>query len=365
MVGLPGPGPENRQTCSEDGDCPDGSFCDSSGLCETIGSTVPFGWSCDLPIVSPRGLVMRPDLCGGYFCMDGRCRSCRADRECQDAQNAEFSKDEVCRRTPAEPGNTCGLAGAAANAQPPITSSHSVLPYAEERVAVVKAYPHSTDAFTEGLIYVDGSLFESTGLVGKSSLRRVDLASGRVDRKVDIPPPLFAEGLAAVGGRLFQLSYDGGRALLWDRNTFTALGELTYTGQGWGLCYDGTHLVMSDGTDVLALRDPATFALVGRVPVRKRGIPVPRLNELECVGGEVYANIWRERHIARIDLATGNVKSWIDTARLIEESGSGADLSMAADLNGIAYLPESRHLLLTGKGWPAVFEVELKPLFAR
>jgi glutaminyl-peptide cyclotransferase len=164
-----------------------------------------------------------------------------------------------------------------------------------------------------------------------------------------------------VGDRLIQLSYDSGRAFVWDKSTFALVGEFRYEGQGWGLCFNGTQLVMSDGTDVLQLRDPTSFAVVGRLPVRKRGLPVTNLNELECVGGDVYANIFEQRHIAQIELSTGKVTNWIDTFHLIELSGLRADISMAHGLNGIAYIPDRNRLLLTGKRWPAVFEVDLQP----
>jgi glutaminyl-peptide cyclotransferase len=314
--------------------------------------------------VTPNGLVVGIfNSCGAYFCTDGRCRSCRADQECKDAHNRERSGVIQCRRNPGWPGNRCLDPQLVADSLPPVTSPGVKLPYEESRVVVRQIYSHALDAYTQGLLYLDGWLFESTGLVGSSSLRRVELSTGRVDRKVSLPGEIFAEGLAAVGDRLIQLSYDSGRAFVWDKSSFTLVGEFRYEGQGWGLCFNGTHLVMSDGTDVLQLRDPVTFQLVSQVPVRKRGLPVTRLNELECVGGDVYANIFEQRQIAKIELGTGKVTNWIDTVRLLEQSGPGTDVSMAESLNGIAYIPERNRFLLTGKRWPAVFEVELRPLF--
>jgi glutaminyl-peptide cyclotransferase len=346
--------------CSEDADCPDG-FCDSSGNCAAVDPTIGYGVMCKPTPVEPNGgFILAQNRCGVFFCVDGRCRSCRSDQECRNG-NRETDPIATCRRVPPRPGNQCGAYGSYPTL-PPITSPGVVLPYTESRIVVRRIYPHALDAFTEGLLILDGWLFESTGLVGSSSLRRVELATGRVDKKVALPRDVFGEGLAAVGDRLIQLSYDSGRAFVWDKSSLTLVGEFRYEGQGWGLCFNGTHLIMSNGTDVLQLRDPTSFALVGQVPVRKRGLPIDRLNELECVGGDVYANIFQQRHIARIELSTGKVTNWIDTFYLLEQSGPGADTSMAADLNGIAYIPESGRLLLTGKRWPAMFEVDLKPL---
>ncbi len=355
-AGAPASG---ERRCAEDVDCPEG-FCDSSGVCGGVDVTTRFGTACKPAPVTPAGLVMgREHSCGAYFCVDGRCRSCRSDRECREASNLPSS---TCRQNPGWPGNRCGNYSAV-NTLPPRTEPGVSLPYQELRVEVRRVYPHAIDAFTEGLVYDSGGwIFESTGLLGQSSLRRVELETGRVDATVSLPAGVFGEGLAVVGDRLIQLSYQGGRAFVWSKSALARLGELTYDGPGWGLCHDGTHLVMSDGTDVLQVRDPVTFEVVRRVPVRKRGLPLPLLNELECLGGDVYANVHQQRHIARIDLASGTVTGWIDTGLLLDQAGAGADRSRAADLNGIAHVPERGTWLLTGKRWPAIFEVTLHPL---
>jgi glutamine cyclotransferase len=232
--------------------------------------------------------------------------------------------------------------------------------YEEVSAFVVQTYPHATDAFTEGLAYEGGQLYESTGLEGRSSLRRIDLVTGQSDLRVSLPADIFAEGLAIVGAELVQLSWRNGRAFVWDRDSLAPRRDFRYEGEGWGLCHDGVHLVMSDGTDVLQLRDAATFDVVRRVAVRRLGVPLDRLNELECVGDDVFANVWGLRHIARIHMPTGDVTQWIDTAGLLEHADPTADLSGIDVLNGIAYLPERSHLLLTGKLWPNLFEVELR-----
>jgi glutaminyl-peptide cyclotransferase len=178
-----------------------------------------------------------------------------------------------------------------------------------------------------------------------------------VEDKVSLDPLLFGEGLARVGGRLYQITWQNGRMLVWNLARLEKEREVTYEGEGWGLCYDGKRLVMSDGSDRLQFRDPETFAKVGEVSVRRAGLPQRQLNELECADGLVYANVWTEPFIARIDPASGEVTGWIDASGLLtREESAGVDV-----LNGIARVPGSRRFLLTGKLWPRLFEVELVP----
>lgn len=227
----------------------------------------------------------------------------------------------------------------------------------ELRVRVVRSFPHDRAAFTQGLLLFEGKLYESTGLHGQSSLRRVDPQSGVVESRVALEPDLFGEGLARVGGRLVQLTWQNGRALYWNLSSFKKEREVPYEGEGWGLCYDGKRLVMSDGSDRLFFRDAESFAKLGEVAVRRAGSPVRYLNELECVDGVVYANIWQDTHIARIDPGTGEVTGWIDASGLLDPG----ERASADVLNGIAAVPGTRNLLLTGKLWPRMFEVELVP----
>jgi glutamine cyclotransferase len=223
------------------------------------------------------------------------------------------------------------------------------------RLKVVRVYPHDPRAFTQGLLFLDGKLYESTGLFARSSVRRVDLASGKVELEAKLPSELFGEGLAQVGQRLFQLTWKNGKVLVWDLASLTKQREFAYEGEGWGLCFDGRQLVMSDGTDKLTLRNPATFAKEGEIPVRLAGRPLANLNELECVGGAIFANVWQDNHIARIDAASGDVTAWIDATGLLDgNETAGADV-----LNGIADMPSTGHLLVTGKLWPHLFEVEV------
>ena len=220
---------------------------------------------------------------------------------------------------------------------------------------VVRVYPHDARAFTQGLLLLDGKLYESTGLYARSSVRRVDLTSGQVELEAKLPAELFGEGLARVGDRLIQITWKNHKALVWDLSTLKKEAEFSYEGEGWGLCFDGRHLVMSDGSDKLTWRNPITFVKEGEVRVRLAGRPLVNLNELECAGGVVYANVWQDNHIARIDPNSGAVTAWIDASGLLDPSEvAGADV-----LNGIAEMASMGHLLVTGKLWPHVYEVEV------
>lgn len=226
-------------------------------------------------------------------------------------------------------------------------------------VEVVRQLPHDTGAFTQGLLLHDGLLYESTGLVGSSSLRTVLPETGEVVRQRDIPPPYFAEGLALVGDELLQLTYRAGKLFRWDRETFEPLGEQSYSGEGWGLCFDGEDLWMTDGTAELERRDPETFEVLSSVTVKRDRANVTQLNELECVNGAVYANVWHSDEIMRIDPQTGRVTATIDASPLRALMPGG--MESGAVLNGIAYDEERDLFLLTGKLWPSLFEVRFVP----
>jgi glutamine cyclotransferase len=221
------------------------------------------------------------------------------------------------------------------------------------RAEVVQAYPHDRTAFTQGLVFANGRLFESTGLVGQSTLREVEIATGRVIRKIDVPRPIFAEGLALVGGELIQLTWQNGRAIRYDRRTFGIQGEFSYTGEGWGLCHDGRQLIMSNGSADLTLRRPSDFAVTRTVTVTMDGAPLSAINELECVDGSVYANVWQRDLIVRIDPISGRVTGRIDVPPLL----SVLERQNVDVLNGIAYDPTSKTFLFTGKLWPKLFRV--------
>jgi glutamine cyclotransferase len=226
-----------------------------------------------------------------------------------------------------------------------------------EITRVIRKYPHATDAFTQGLIWHQGVMYESTGQYGQSSLRKVQLEDGKVLAQRRLESTVFGEGLARVDDRLIQLTWRSGLAFVSDLTTLEKRETLNYAGEGWGLCYDGAALVMSDGSSMLEFRDPESMELLGEMSVLKDGHPVRKLNELECVGTDIYANIWQRHEILRIDRKSGRVTATIDASGLL----SRIEAKRADVLNGIAYKPQSKTFLLTGKLWPHVFEVELVP----
>jgi glutaminyl-peptide cyclotransferase len=221
--------------------------------------------------------------------------------------------------------------------------------------SIVRTYPHDRDAFTQGLQYVDGVLYEGTGLQGRSSIRKVDLESGRILQQRDVPAEYFGEGITIWKSELFQLTYQSGTAFVYDRLTFAPRRSFNYVGEGWGLTQDGKSLIMSDGTEYLRFLDPATFAERRRVRVTAGGAPLKSLNELEYVKGEVFANVWQTDQIARIDPSSGRVLGYIDLRGLLNPR----ELRSADVLNGIAYDPAGDRLFVTGKLWPKLFEIKL------
>ncbi|MES1950560.1 glutamine cyclotransferase [Salinisphaera sp. S4-8] len=215
--------------------------------------------------------------------------------------------------------------------------------------------PHDDSAFTQGLLYYDGALFETTGKRGHSRLRRVDPTSGEITRQIQLPQRYFGEGLARVGNRLFWLTWQAQQAFVFDIDTFERVGKRTYEGEGWGLTYDGAHLIMSDGSASLRVLDPADFSVVRRIAVHDGDHAIDKLNELEYIDGEIWANIWYSDRIARIDPQTGAVRAWLDARNLRTALGDrGANANV---LNGIAWDGEHRRIYLTGKYWPTLFSV--------
>jgi glutaminyl-peptide cyclotransferase len=222
---------------------------------------------------------------------------------------------------------------------------------------VVHVYPHDSKAFTQGLIYVDGRLYESTGLYGRSSLRMVDLSTGRVLQKYDLPAEYFGEGLTDWGSSLIQLTWEAHKGFVYDRFSFSLRRSFPYEGEGWGLTHDETQLIMSDGTPYLRFLDPKSFRETKRIRViDEAGKPVQNLNELEYVHGEIYANIWQSNRIVRISPRTGKILGWIDLSGIIDKGElEGSD----AVLNGIAFDATGNRLFVTGKLWPKLFEIKL------
>lgn len=230
---------------------------------------------------------------------------------------------------------------------------------AELTPRVVEVLPHDTTAFTQGLELVDGVLYEGTGLVGRSSVRATDPRTGAVRTQVDLPDPLFGEGITVVDDSLWQLTWQDGVAVQRDRSTLAERRRVAYDGEGWGLCHDraGGRLVMSDGSDRLVFRDPDTFDVTGEVRVSAAGEPVERLNELECTANGVYANVWQTDTVVRIDPSSGRVTARVDLAGLLTpDERAHTDV-----LNGIAAVPDTDEFLVTGKLWPKLFRVSFVP----
>jgi len=226
------------------------------------------------------------------------------------------------------------------------------------RARVLRSLPHDRTSYTQGLEWHAGALLESTGRYGRSVLRRVDPATGRVERERRLPEELFGEGLARVGERLIQLTWKEGRALVWSVAGLEPLGELSYEGEGWGLCFDGVDLVQSDGSARLTFRDAESFAPLRTLTVTLTGQPLRHLNELECAEGWIWANVYGSDRIVRVDPASGQVGALVDASGLLtSEESAGAGV-----LNGIAYRPDTETFYLTGKLWPKVLEVVFEPV---
>lgn len=250
------------------------------------------------------------------------------------------------------PSQTQGVPEPTATTEPP-----AVPPVQGYRV--IASYPHDPQAFTQGLIYENGQLFEGTGLNGRSSLRRVELTTGNVLQSVALADQYFGEGIVALGDKIYQLTWQNRLGFIYDKTTFEQIGQFSYATEGWGLTTDGSHLILSDGTSTIYFLDPTSFEVVKQIVVdNPTGGPISQINELEYINGEIYANIWQTDKIVRIDPNSGRVLGWIDlTGLLAPEDRNGVDV-----LNGIAYDPENQRLFVTGKLWPKLFEIELVDL---
>jgi len=221
---------------------------------------------------------------------------------------------------------------------------------------ITNTYPHDPDGFTQGLVFEDGVLYEGTGLYGQSTLRRVELETGDILQIRELSAEFFGEGITIYGNKIIQLTWQSNIGFVYDKNSFELLQEFNYSTEGWGITHDGTRLIMSDGTSTLHFLDPETFEEIGQLAVFDNNGPVTRLNELEYVQGEIYANVWQTDLVARIAPETGRVIGWIDLSGLL----TAEDLSEPVDvLNGIAYDAEAARLFVTGKLWPKLFEIEL------
>lgn len=243
----------------------------------------------------------------------------------------------------ADPGNNAAQA-----AEPPVVNYS---------YRIVNTYPHDRNAFTQGLFYLNGNLYESTGQVGQSTIRKVHFEDGRVLQSVPIPPGLFGEGIVNFGNEIVSITWQGGNGYRWDLGTLRQIGQWHYEGEGWGLTQNGTDIIMSDGTSAIRFLDPVTLAERRRITVTIQGAELTQLNELEWVNGEIYANIWQTPRIARIDPNTGRVTGVIDLSGIANENTTSRD----AVLNGIAFDAQHNRLFVTGKLWPHLYEIQLVP----
>ena len=237
---------------------------------------------------------------------------------------------------------------------PDMAATHEEVPTYSYKIK--NSWPHDRRAYTQGLIFFDGLLWESTGQYGASSLRKVELKTGKVIKQISVPANYFAEGMTVFHNKVFQLTWQEHKGFIYDPATFQKQGEFNYTGEGWGLTHDGESLIMSDGTDRIRFLDPSTLATTRTISVTDRDEPVDQLNELEYIDGEIYANLYQTDRIARIAPKTGKILGWIDLTGLL----STKDRKGTEDvLNGIAYDEAGKRLFVTGKLWPKLFEIEI------
>jgi glutaminyl-peptide cyclotransferase len=239
---------------------------------------------------------------------------------------------------------------------PVLTTSHpSPQPVKNYTYKIIQVFSHDTAAFTEGLAFDNGYLYEGTGQYQKSSLRRVDLENGRILQNFRLPDQYWGEGITVFKDTIVQLTYQNNTGFIYDKNSFSLLRQFSYPTDGWGLTSDGSRLIMSDGTSSIYFIDPVTLAITGNMSVMENGMPVKNINELEYIHGQIYANIWPSDKIAIIDPITGQLGGWLDLAGLLQTRASSTPVDV---LNGIAFNPQSEHLIVTGKWWPYLFEIQ-------
>jgi glutamine cyclotransferase len=264
----------------------------------------------------------------------------------------ESARTEDPQKSPGP--QTARTSTAGNNAQPDAKASMEEVPVYTYKV--VNSWPHHTGSFTQGLVFHDGYMYESTGQYGSSVLCRIELESGKIKKKVELDKEYFAEGMTIFGDKVYQLTWQSQRGFVYELKNFKRVVEFTYEGEGWGLTNDGQSLIMSDGTHKLRFLDPRTFRVLRTLEVYDHGQPLMQLNELEYVKGEIYANIWHSEKIVRIDPASGKILAWIDLTGLRKpEDGEHTDNV----LNGIAYDEKTDRLFVTGKRWTRVYEIQL------
>jgi glutamine cyclotransferase len=254
----------------------------------------------------------------------------------------------------------CGIANLLACTPTPANGEPNAPDHTEQTPVytyeVVQSWPHDARAYTQGLVYFDGQFLESTGLFGQSTLRRVEPQSGTVQKQIELKEKYFAEGLTVLNDRIYQLTWTNNRGFVYGIKDFDKIGEFKYDGEGWGLTNDGHNLILSDGTDKLRFLDPASGKLLRTVEVMDGKEPVRQLNELEFIKGEVWANVWHQDRIARIDPASGKVRAWVDLSGLLPSAKRDSAENV---LNGIAYDAARDRIFVTGKRWSKVFEIRV------
>jgi len=219
---------------------------------------------------------------------------------------------------------------------------------------IKKVYPHDPGAFTQGLVYYKGFLYEGTGLRGRSSLRKVDISTGKVLMKVEISDKYFAEGITILNNKIYQLTWKSNKGFVYDQNSFKLLNTFSYNTEGWGITTDGNELIISDGTSRVYFMDPGTFRITRSIEVTYNNSPIKNINELEYINGYIYANIWQTNYIAEIDPGTGNIKTILDLENILKKNLIRDNVKVP---NGIAYNPQSGSLYITGKLWPELYEI--------
>lgn len=255
---------------------------------------------------------------------------------------------------PVEPKTPTANSNAVTNAGAAAATTRETIPTYSYKIK--NSWPHDRRAYTQGLIFLDGILWESTGQYGSSSLRKVELKTGKVIKQIAVPPRYFAEGMTVFHNKVFQLTWQEQKGFIYDPATFQQQGEFAYQGEGWGLTHDGQSLIMSDGTNQIRFLDPSTLQTTRTISVFDGGEPVEKLNELEYIDGEIYANIWQTDRIVRIEPKSGKILGWIDLTGLLNTKDRSGEEDV---LNGIAYDAAGKRLFVTGKMWPKLFEIEI------
>jgi glutamine cyclotransferase len=272
-----------------------------------------------------------------------------ASLQCNAGANSGSTTNKAADGNNAAGNTAANTAGnAAANTAAPVKYGYEI----------VHIYPHDPGAFTQGLVFIDGKLYEGTGQEGRSSLREVELQTGHVLKKVDVPEPYFGEGIALLNNKVYQLTWQHQVGFIYNGDNFEQVGKFNYSGEGWGLTTDGHSLILSDGSNRIRFLDPDSFQVTKTIAVVDGNLPVNELNELEYINGEIYANIWLDNRIVTFDPQTGHFIGWFDLTGLLPPGDVQDD---EAVLNGIAYDQTGNRLFVTGKLWPRLFEIKLKP----